>query len=345
MNGNRFKEAKNNLAELRKDCEIFLSSKKSEVEINKFIQEANLEKISYQQLSNIQYLAEGGFEDKNIILKSLNNSQQLTPDFLREMASHKLFADDGKIVKCHGVSQDPQGNYIMVMDYVRGGDLRKYLKNNYPKLDFKKKIIQLHSIAEGLKEIHKKGLIHKDFHSGNILSSGNDVNFFADLKCHITDLGLCRPATSELETSLSNLIKEINNPNSDIYHQCQEAEEYNKTLPEEIRSGFYKLHLGATTHSKLINTKQITQKLAEYASRPVGIEIPSDEENELEKENSLEEVIKEETKLKVKIEKEEDNIQKLQRELNETQSRIQQLKIRLNELEQKKQPSLQSSQE
>jgi len=82
------------------------------------------------------------------------------------------------------------------MDYVRGGNLREYLQKNASKLDLKKKIIQLRSIAKGLSNIHSKGLVHKDFHAGNILSGGSET-FFTDLECSITDLGLCRPASEK----------------------------------------------------------------------------------------------------------------------------------------------------
>ncbi|CAG8551785.1 877_t:CDS:2 [Cetraspora pellucida] len=134
---------KNNLIELRKDYEEHRSSK----QIDQFIQEnqekVKVEKIPYKQFTYITYLSEGGFE----------------------IASHKLFdKNETKIVKCHGISQDPQGNYIMVMDYARGGNLRDHLQKNNKKLDLKKKLIQLQSIAGGLQSIHKKGLVHKDFH-------------------------------------------------------------------------------------------------------------------------------------------------------------------------------------
>src|SRR6266498_1775557 len=86
------------------------------------------------------------------------------------------------------ISQDPKSqNYIMVMGYVPGGNLRKYL--NQHQLTFESKLIKLLDIAMGLKSIHDKGLIHKDFHSGNILSAYN--------QCYITDLGLSRPVKEE----------------------------------------------------------------------------------------------------------------------------------------------------
>jgi serine/threonine protein kinase len=76
------------------------------------------------------------------------------------------------------------------MDYIPDGDLRQYLKNNYDKSDFRNKLNQLHSIIEGLKSIHEKGLIHRDFHSGNILNRKAFIN--NNVLCYITDLGLSR---------------------------------------------------------------------------------------------------------------------------------------------------------
>jgi hypothetical protein len=54
-------ETKKNLTELRKNYELLLVAKKSEETINRFIQETNLERIPHSQLTNIQFLAEGGF--------------------------------------------------------------------------------------------------------------------------------------------------------------------------------------------------------------------------------------------------------------------------------------------
>ena len=56
----------------------------------------------------------------------------------------------------------------------------------------------LTAIAAGLQAIHKKGLIHHDFHCGNILNNKDDNNKFYSL---ITDLGLCKPANVECSQS------------------------------------------------------------------------------------------------------------------------------------------------
>lgn len=85
---------------------------------------------------------------------------------------------------CYGLSQNPQtGNYLMVMQYMPEGNLRKYLTSE--KITLADKLKRLNNIIQGLKDIHQKNLIHRDFHSGNILN--DDIHSF------ITDLGLCKP--------------------------------------------------------------------------------------------------------------------------------------------------------
>jgi serine/threonine protein kinase len=76
----------------------------------------------------------------------------------------------------------------MVTDYVENGDLRKYLRNYFRDLTWKKKIEMLLEIAKGLKTIHDSGYLHCDLHAGNILP---------DRIVQIADLGLSKPANSE----------------------------------------------------------------------------------------------------------------------------------------------------
>jgi len=177
--------------------------------------------IPYEQFTYIKYLASGGFgkvyqailsglivgwnaeikewvrgERRNVVLKSLHNSQNITSDFLQEIVCTKLFSIDTAgeddvdlIVPCWGISQDPETkNYVMVMMYIEGGNLRNYLQSKGQELTLENKFIQLFTISLGLNSIHRKGLIHQDFHSGNILTDNG--------LCAISDLGLSRPANS-----------------------------------------------------------------------------------------------------------------------------------------------------
>jgi len=90
-----------------------------------------------------------------------------------------------QMVPCYGISKDKEGNYIMVMEYMNNGNLREYLKRNYRELGLESKLDFLKQISQGLKDIHRKKLVHRDFHSGNIVVDGYN--------CHITDLGLSQP--------------------------------------------------------------------------------------------------------------------------------------------------------
>lgn len=210
-------------ADKRKDAKVkdiynswmksFFAHEKKTEEIDKFIKKSHqlnassknlLEWIPYEKLTGIKYLAKGGFSkvykakwnDKKVVLKNLNDSIDIKKDFSQEVANYKLFSSIVRIVGCFGISQDPQTkNYIMVMDYIKDGDLRQFLQNN--QLDLKSKLIQLWRIADGSRSIHKQNLTHRDFHSGNILNRKDKVRGIDDIYCYITDLGLCRPANVE----------------------------------------------------------------------------------------------------------------------------------------------------
>jgi serine/threonine protein kinase len=87
----------------------------------------------------------------------------------------------------------------MVMKLEDSG-LRQHLNNNFILMIWENKLFTLYGIAYGLKDIHNKGLIHQDFHCGNILSNKYHMGY-------ITDLGLCRPAD----------VKSSQNSNKKIY--------------------------------------------------------------------------------------------------------------------------------
>ncbi|RIA82832.1 kinase-like domain-containing protein [Glomus cerebriforme] len=78
------------------------------------------------------------------------------------------------------------------MDFIEEGNLRECLKNN--KLSFQEKLQQLFLIAQGLSYIHQQDLVHRDFHSGNILTRKSDDQ---QILSYITDLGLCKPVGEE----------------------------------------------------------------------------------------------------------------------------------------------------
>ncbi|POG60030.1 kinase-like domain-containing protein [Rhizophagus irregularis DAOM 181602=DAOM 197198] len=191
-------------------------------DVDEFIKKAQLkakdprhiiEWIEYDKFEDVEYLAKGGFgttfkavwKDGNILrwnydnnqwkrngetkvaLKCLYNSQGITADFLKEVESNILVYHSGWTVCCFGITKDPKTNNFMMVMQLKDGSLRQHLNNYFISLNWSQKLMILQSVANGLKDIHHEGLIHHDFHCGNILS-----NFIG--QAYITDLGLCQPA-------------------------------------------------------------------------------------------------------------------------------------------------------
>ncbi|RIA88666.1 kinase-like domain-containing protein, partial [Glomus cerebriforme] len=59
--------------------------------------------------------------------------------------------------------------YFLIMQYADGGNLREYLKQYFSKLTWNDKFKLAYQIAEGVKYLHEKDILHQNLHSKNIL--------------------------------------------------------------------------------------------------------------------------------------------------------------------------------
>src|ERR1051325_11397690 len=117
---------------------------------------------------------------------------------LFQVESHSVMTMDC-VVRCYGITKDPKtNNFMMVMEYAQYGSLRQHLDKNFNSLNWTGKLYNLFYISSGLNNIHEKGLIHHDFHCGNIL---NNKKVNGELYSQITDLGLCKPANATTHQS------------------------------------------------------------------------------------------------------------------------------------------------
>jgi serine/threonine protein kinase len=110
---------------------------------------------------------------------------------LTEVVNNNLV---GGVVKCYGISQDPKTkNYVLVMEHMKEGNLRQLLvrQGSEEIISLKDKVRRLGEITGGLSSIHYQNLIHRDFHSGNILNKLD--NHTRQVKSYIADLGLSCP--------------------------------------------------------------------------------------------------------------------------------------------------------
>ena len=78
------------------------------------------------------------------------------------------------------------------MRYANDGSLTDYITKEFKNLKWKHKIRILYSIIAGLNIIHQEKLVHRDFHSGNILHSHK-----LPQKTMIADLGLSASVDQE----------------------------------------------------------------------------------------------------------------------------------------------------
>ncbi|GET02618.1 kinase-like domain-containing protein [Rhizophagus clarus] len=179
-------------------------------DIDKFIQDTQLlshtedelpkvlEWIPYDRFCDMKYIAKGGFgkvykatwidgiifkwsnitsnwernhKNMSVALKSLDNSKNITSEFINEVMLHnKVAIDNLFVISFYGITQDPDTtNYMMVLDYAENGSLRNYLNKKYDELNWNSKIDYIYDVTLGLKSIHEKEVIHRDLHIGNIL--------------------------------------------------------------------------------------------------------------------------------------------------------------------------------
>src|ERR1051325_8314030 len=95
------------------------------------------------------------------------------------------------ILKIYGISQNPDTkDYVMVLQYAEGGNFDRWLNKNYRYFSWESKLNVLRYIIDGLIKIHQQQMVHRDFHTGNILFERLDI-FNGRNRTYISDMGLC----------------------------------------------------------------------------------------------------------------------------------------------------------
>ena len=78
---------------------------------------------------------------------------------------------------------------MIIMPYYGSGDLIHYITKDFYNISWEKKLDRLKRIIIGLMDLHRAEIVHRDFHSGNILLDDEDT--------FVSDLGLSKSATTE----------------------------------------------------------------------------------------------------------------------------------------------------
>ncbi|HEY9612869.1 protein kinase domain-containing protein [Allocoleopsis sp.] len=175
----------------------------------------------------VTYKATHHYLDQVVVIKTLNESLQLHPEFPR--FQHR-FQDEAKalalcvhpnIVRVSDFFVEAEWPY-MVMDYVAGSTLQALVFPGRP-LDEATAIYYIRQVGEALKVVHQKGLLHRDIKPANvILRQGTQ-------EVVLIDFGIARGFNTDSTQTHTNmvsdgyapleqyLVKEKRTPASDVY--------------------------------------------------------------------------------------------------------------------------------
>ena len=115
--------------------------------------------------------------------------EQFRERFLREAQSAGILSHRN-IVTIHDVAVDPDGDFFIAMEFVKGTDL-KLVMQRQGRFEPSFAVEVVAQIAEGLGYAHSKGVVHRDIKPANIMIT-------ADKEAKITDFGIARVEASNL---------------------------------------------------------------------------------------------------------------------------------------------------
>src|SRR5687768_16859437 len=102
--------------------------------------------------------------------------------------------------KYYGITRNPiTEDFIIIMKYYRLGSLRDYITKNFYNIKWNEKLAILNRIIAGLNHLHNQKIIHRDFHSGNILYEN-------DWDVVISDLGISKSSIDDDDDEIYGVI-------------------------------------------------------------------------------------------------------------------------------------------
>jgi len=140
------------------------------------------------------FLAHDLILDRDVAIKVLRTNFQNDPIAVRRFQREAHAASElihENIVSVYDVGEE-NGMQYLVMEYVEGMDLKKYIKENFP-LDNDRVVDIMRQILSALSLAHEHRIIHRDLKPQNVLVA-------KDGTCKITDFGI---AVALAETSIT----------------------------------------------------------------------------------------------------------------------------------------------
>src|SRR6266498_4489173 len=105
--------------------------------------------------------------------------------------------------KYYGITQNSiTKDFIIIMKYYKLGSLKDYITNNFYNIKWNEKLNILKNIVYGLNHLHNQKIIHRDFHSGNILYE-NEIDIV------ISDLGISKSSIDNDDNEIYGVISYV----------------------------------------------------------------------------------------------------------------------------------------
>ncbi|RHZ75174.1 hypothetical protein Glove_217g140 [Diversispora epigaea] len=146
--------------------------------IDSIFKKENVPFYQYSEFQNVKLINANIFKatfkssQNTVALKNvyLNYNDKFTLDkLINEIKRHRKLEIHDSILKFYGITkQEYTKNYMIILEYVNEGSLRQYLKSNFLKLDWNKKLNLALQIANVLMFLHSNDIIHERFNSENI---------------------------------------------------------------------------------------------------------------------------------------------------------------------------------
>ncbi|UZO26765.1 uncharacterized protein OCT59_018978 [Rhizophagus irregularis] len=113
-------------------------------------------------------------ESMEIVLKSLNESQDISPKYLNKLKFYWNLSKMDITLKFYGMTKNPETKEIMmIIESENVRTLRNILINDFWSILWKSKIHLLWKLAFYLKYLHELKYFHENLHSGNILQNNH----------------------------------------------------------------------------------------------------------------------------------------------------------------------------
>lgn len=145
------------------------------------------------------YLATHRVLGHSYVIKRLHSQFAEDPQFInrfvKEAQAIAKLKGCPQIVEVFDMTQTDDGQLILVMEYMPGGDLGALLESE-GRLDLPRAVSYARQIAEGLKAVHALGFVHRDVKPQNVLLTGDRQS------AKLTDFGIVTDRDSVRTTSV-----------------------------------------------------------------------------------------------------------------------------------------------